>query len=125
MRFLGINQYSPHNSTQPRLLVDLMPEVHFRGSDDLLRRLLSRKGITAAGRRSLLRRIRQRGSAYLAPLNAVCVREFRMTSATEDATRFLHHACQGLPSSALPRSAGTVAIRNRTRLLSQQKIFST
>jgi hypothetical protein len=105
VRFLGINQYSPHNSTQPRLLVDLLPEVYFRSSDELLHRLLSRKGFTAAARRSLLRRIRQRGSVYLAPLNAVCVREFRMTSAAEDATRFLHHACQGLPNrSVAPKS---------------------
>jgi hypothetical protein len=47
VRFLGINQYSPHNTTQPRLLVDLMPEVYSRSSDALLRRLLSRKGFTA------------------------------------------------------------------------------
>lgn len=97
VRFLGINQYSPYNSTQPRLLVDLMPEVYSRSSDAVLRRLLLRKGITAAARQSLLRRIREQGSVYLAPVNAMYVREFRMTSATEDATRFLHQACRGLP----------------------------
>ncbi len=98
VRFLGINQYSPHNTTQPRLLVDLMPEVHSRSSDALLRRLLSRKGFSAEQRRSLLHQVRQRGSVYLAPINAVYVREFRMTSATEDATRFLHQACRSLPN---------------------------
>src|SRR5277367_3292771 len=98
VRFLGINQYSPHNTTQPRLLVDLMPEVHSRSSDALLRRLLSRKGFSAEQRRSLLYQVRQRGSVYLAPINAVYVREFRMTSATEDATRFLHQACRSLPN---------------------------
>src|ERR1035438_9330971 len=56
VRFLGINQYSPHNTTQPMLLVDLMPEVYSRSSDALLRRLLSRKGFTAEHRRSLLDR---------------------------------------------------------------------
>ena len=61
VRFLGINQYSPHNTTQPRLLVDLMPEVYSRSSDALLRRLLSRKGFTAEQRRSLLRQVRERG----------------------------------------------------------------
>lgn len=98
VRFLGINQYSPHNTTQPRLLVDLMPEVHSRNSDGLLRRLLSRKGFTAEDRRSLLRQVRERGSVYLAPINAIYVRQFRMTSSSEDAMRFLHQACRGLPN---------------------------
>ena len=98
VRFLGINQYSPHNTTQPRLLVDLMPEVYSRSSDALLRRLLSRKGFTAEQRRSLLRQVRERGSVYLTPINAVYVRHFRMISCAEDATRFLHQACRGLPN---------------------------
>jgi len=98
VRFLGINQYSAHNTTQPKLLVDLMPEVHSRRSDALLRRLLSRKGFTAEQRRSLLRQVRERGSVYLPPINAVYVRQFHMTSSAEDATRFLHQACRGLPN---------------------------
>jgi len=98
VRFLGINQYSPHNTTQPRLLVDLMPEVYSRSSDALLRRLLSRKGFTAEHRRSMLRQVRERGSVYLTSINAVYARQFRMTSAAEDATRFLHQACRGLPN---------------------------
>jgi len=100
VRFLGINQYSAHNTTQPRLLVDLMPEVYSRSSDALLRRLFSRKGFTAEHRRSLLRQVRERGSVYLPPINAVYVRQFRMTSSAEDATRFLHQACRGLPNLA-------------------------
>ncbi|MGD0792568.1 MAG: ChaN family lipoprotein [Terriglobales bacterium] len=98
VRFLGINQYSSHNTTQPRLLVDLMPEVYSRSSDALLRRLLSRKGFTAEHRRSLLRQVRERGSVYLTPINAVYMRQFRMASSAEDATRFLHQACRGLPN---------------------------
>ncbi len=98
VRFLGIDQYSPQNTTQPRLLVDLMPEVYSQSSDELLRRILSRKGFTDGQRRSLLRQVRQRGSVYLTPINAVYVRQFSMTSAAEDATRFLHQACRGLPN---------------------------
>ena len=98
VRFLGINQYSPHNTTQPKLLVDLMPEVYSRSSDALLRRLLSRKGFTAEQRRTLQRQIRERGSVYLAPINAIYVRNFRMSTSAEDATRFLHQACRGLPN---------------------------
>ena len=74
-----------------------MPEVYSRNSDALLRRLLSRKGFSTAQRRMMLQRVRERGSAYLAPLNAFYVRKFDMTSAAEDAARFLHHACRGLP----------------------------
>ena len=108
VRFLGINQYSPHNTTQPKLLVDLMPEVHSRNSDALLRQLLSRKGFTAGDRRSLLRRVRERGSVYLAPINAVYVRQFRMTSSAEDAMRFLHQACRGLPNLCNRRAGASV-----------------
>jgi uncharacterized iron-regulated protein len=97
VRFLGINLYSAHNTTQPRLLVDLMPEVYSRNSDALLRRLLSRKGFSASQRRSMLQRVHERGSAYLAPLNTFYIRQFHMMSAAEDAARFLHHACRGLP----------------------------
>jgi len=104
VRFLGINQYSPHNTTQPRLLVDSMPEVYSRSSDALLRRLLCRKGFTVDDRRSLLRQVRERGSVYLAPINAVYVRQFHMTSSAEDATRFLHHACRGLPNRCSGKS---------------------
>jgi hypothetical protein len=38
-----------------------------------------------------------RGSAYLPLVNAFFVHEFQMMHAAEDATRFLHQACQGLP----------------------------
>ncbi|HUM05796.1 MAG TPA: ChaN family lipoprotein [Terriglobales bacterium] len=98
VRFLGIKVYSAHNTTQPRQLIDLMPEVYSRNSDALLRRLLSRKGFSVAQRKTMLQQVHQRGSAYLAPLNAFYIRKFDMTSATEDAARFLHHACRGLPN---------------------------
>jgi len=109
VRFLGINQYSPHNTTQPRLLVDLMPEVYSRNSDILLRRLLSRKGFAVAQRRSLMRQVRERGSVYLTPINVVYVRQFHMTSASEDATRFLHQACRGLPNLAHDKAKQNLA----------------
>jgi len=95
--FLEINRYSPHNGTQPKFLVDMLPEVYGGSSDAILRRLLSRKGISEQDRESLLSTVENRGSAYLPKLNAFCVRDFQMMHAAEEATRFLHHACQGLP----------------------------
>ena len=100
VRLLEINRYSPHNTTQPRFLVDLMPEVYSRSSDTLLRRLLSRKGFSADTRRAMLRRVKERGSAYLPQLNVLYIRRFDMMTASEDAARFLHHACRGLPNRA-------------------------
>ena len=107
--FLEIDRYSPHNTTQPKFLVDMMPEVHGRASDAVLRRLLTRQNF---GDREILTRlaqVEQRGSAYLPQVNAVYVREFQMKHAAEDAARFLHHACRGLPrrreSEETPRSA--------------------
>jgi hypothetical protein len=95
--FLDINRYSPHNGTQPRFLVDLLPEVYGGSSDSLLHRLLSRKGISEPQRDAMLASVLERGSAYLPQINAFYIREFQLMHAAEDATRFLHQACQGLP----------------------------
>jgi hypothetical protein len=131
VRFLGINQYSPHNTTQPRLLVDLLPEIYSRSSDAHLRRLLSRKGFTAAQRRSLLRQVRERGSVYLTPINAVYVRRFNMTCCAEDATRFLHQACRGLPNlcggkaAELHMAANATAVAQSTNLDADDTFYTT
>jgi Haem-binding uptake, Tiki superfamily, ChaN len=122
VRFLGFNQYSPHNTTQPKLLVDLMPEVYSRSSDALLRRLLSRKGFTAERRRCLLQQVRERGSVYLTSINAVYVRKFSMTASAEDATRFLHQACRGLPNFCIgkaPHGHGTTRASSNPAPVSQ------
>jgi len=95
--FIEINRYSPHNGTQPRFLVDMLPEVHGNSSDAMFHRLLARKGVSERQRDSMLAAVEQRGSAYLPQVNAFYIREFQMMHAAEDATRFLHHACRGLP----------------------------
>lgn len=95
--FLEINRYSPHNSTQPKFLVDMLPEVYGGASDTMLRRTLSRRGISQQDRESLLTSVEERGSVYLPQVNAFYIREFQMMHAAEDAARFLHHACRGLP----------------------------
>ncbi|HEY1659683.1 MAG TPA: ChaN family lipoprotein [Candidatus Sulfotelmatobacter sp.] len=95
--FLEINRYSPHNGTQPKFLVDMLPEVHGSSSEAVLRRLLSRKGVSAAQLEAMLTHVDDRGSAYVPEVNAFYFRELQMAHAAEDATRFLHHACRGLP----------------------------
>src|SRR6202022_5108742 len=39
--FLEINRYSPHNGTQPKFLIDMLPERYPSSSDATLRRLPS------------------------------------------------------------------------------------
>jgi len=95
--FLEINRYSPQNGTQPKFLVDMLPEVCGGSSDVMIRRLLSRKGVNDLHYESLLSRVEECGSAYLPEVNVLYVREFQMMHAAENAARFLHHACQGLP----------------------------
>jgi hypothetical protein len=96
LRFLDINRYSSHNGTQPKFLVDLLPEIYCGTSEAHLRRLLSRTdGETAE---AVLRKIEGRGSVYLPQVNAFYVREFQMMYVAEEVARFLHHACRGLPA---------------------------
>jgi len=95
--FLEINRYSPHNGTQPKFLVDMLPEIYGHSSDAMLRRTLARKGLSKSLCEAMLAGVEQRGSAYLPEVNAFCIREFQMMHAAEDVSRFLHHACQGLP----------------------------
>lgn len=95
--FLEIDRHSPHNGTQPKFLVDMLPEVCCGSSDVILRRLLLRRGVSDPLYQSMLSRVEECGSAYLPEVNAFYVREFQMMHAAEDAARFLHHACQGLP----------------------------
>ena len=103
VRFLGINRYSPHNTTQPKFLVDLLPEVYYRSSDGLLRRLLSRKGVSEEERDAMLQRVEDHGCAYLPQVNAFYMHDFQMLHASEEAARFLHHACRGLPARVTAR----------------------
>jgi hypothetical protein len=100
LRFLGMNAYSPHNTTQPKFLVDSLPEVYCRATDTVLRKLLSRKGLDEALKKSLSRRYEEQGCVYLPHVNTFYISEFNMAQAAEEAARFLHHACRGLPLRA-------------------------
>ena len=63
-------------------------------------RLLWRKGRAEDEKEAVLQRLEERGSAYVARLNTLYVREFRMAYTAEEIARFLHHACRGLPLRA-------------------------
>ena len=96
LRFLNVKGCSPHNGTQPKFLVDLLPEVYCRPSDEMLRKLLLRKGALEAESKAIFERIEEFGSAYLPRMNAIYVRDFQMGHAAEEAGHFVHLACRGV-----------------------------
>ena len=104
--FLEINRYSPHNGTQPKFLVDMLPEVHGNASDAMLRRLLSRKGITE-------QQVKPCWQAWknAAALNSPgeCVLHPRISN---DARR---RRCDPLPASCVPRLAAAPQRARRKR----------
>ena len=97
IRFLDINRYCSHNGTQPKFLVDLLPEIYSGESDAALRRMLLRRALTESEIDSAFLRAEEQGCAYFPQINSFYVRNFRMAYAAEEATRFLHYACRGLP----------------------------
>ncbi len=105
LRFLNVNKYSPTNGTQPRFLVDMLPEVYSRNSVESLRRLLQRIGATDDELRYVLTRIAFSGSCYLSRLNAVFVTRFELLGGAEEATHFVHSACSGEIGRPLPSPA--------------------
>jgi hypothetical protein len=109
LRFLNINRYSSHNGTQPKFLVDLLPEIYCGTSEAHLRRLLSRTDAETA--EAVLRKVEERGSAYLPQVNVFYVREFQMMYVAEEVARFLHHACRGLPSRGNLHSESKDSVR--------------
>jgi hypothetical protein len=117
LKFFEINRYSPHNHTQPKFLIDLMPEIYCRSSAGRLRGLLTRKGITEEESVAMLQRVEDRGSVYLPQVNAFYVREFQMMYAAEESARFLHHACRGLHLRGAPVRTPLAADRFYVRTL--------
>jgi uncharacterized iron-regulated protein len=103
-RFLHIDKYAAHNGTQPVYLVDRMPEVYSRPSEEAMRKLLARKGADGAELKEILARIESGGSCYVPRMSAIFVREFQMVGGAEEAARFVHLACR-------PAAAGEHASR--------------
>jgi hypothetical protein len=103
--FLGIERYSAQNHTQPRFLIDLLPEVYGPSALGGLRRRLERRGLAQQEIDSRFAQAEESGCLYWPELNAISVHEFRMLSASEAAARFLYAACQGMPDSRALKTA--------------------
>src|SRR5438067_7032418 len=74
IRFLDINRYSSRNGTQPKFLVDLMPEVYSGEPDSTLRRMLLSSGLTEQGMNSAFLGVDERGCSYFPQINSFYVR---------------------------------------------------
>jgi uncharacterized iron-regulated protein len=95
-RFLNIDSYAPQNGTQPRYLVDMLPEVYCRGSEEAMRKLLSRKGAVNGELKQVMARLESHGNCYVPRMNALFVSDFQMAGVAEEAARFVHYACRGV-----------------------------
>ncbi len=93
LSFLNIDRYAPQNHTQPRFLVDMLPEVYCREPGEL-GRVLREKGFPEEQIRRVLAQLEERGSCYLPAMNSILVTGWRMTYGAEEAARFVHHACR-------------------------------
>lgn len=94
-RFLNIDKYAPTARAQPRFLVDLLPEVLCRSTEEQLERLLARKALPAIEMSRILERIAVRGACLVPSVNAIFATSFQVEYGAEEAARFVHHACQG------------------------------
>lgn len=112
-RTLGFLVNSSRNGSQPKHLVDSLPEVittgatsefdlkngsgyHAGSSDEDMEGLSSEKIFSA---------LEECGCIYLPATNSFLVRELQMPAAAREASRFLYHACQGI--TGVRRSWGT------------------
>ncbi len=100
LRFLNIDQYAPSNGRQPRFLIDQLPQVYCRPSEDSVRRLLLRKGADDAEVKAVQQRLDQWGCCYVAAGRALLVRDFQLANAAEEAARFVYSACRGADGNA-------------------------
>ncbi len=94
LRFLDINRYSAYNGTQPKFLIDSLPEV-YGPSTVQLRKLLSRWNVSEKETKIIFQQLEDRGCLYLPRFNTLIAREFRIPVVAEEAARFVHYACQG------------------------------
>lgn len=97
-QFLAMDFYSPHNTTQPKFLMDLLPEVQCQPTEAQLKRQLLRRSVSEQEIGRVLLALEHRGSAYVPAANTFYVNHFLLMHAAEEVARFLHHACRGLPS---------------------------
>ena len=102
---VGFRIDSPRNGTHPKHLTDSLPEVIHVAEHDFRR---GEKEYAA---------LEQHGCVYMPQNNTFYVREFRMTAAAAEASRFLHHACIGMRAEHVPTACEATLAYFGSRLL--------
>ena len=87
-RSLGFRLDSPRNGTQPKYLADSLPEV------------VSFDQYPPSEAEKI--KIEERSCVYMPDANLLVIREFQITDAAEECSRFLHFACRGMIRSSPP-----------------------
>ncbi len=104
---LGFRLDSPRNGTQPKFLVDSLPEVVSVNDPASVADPHARVALEG------------RGCVYVPATNTFFIREFNMAQAAEECSRFLHHACQGMRQpNSLNRQIEDALAHFGSRLLS-------
>jgi hypothetical protein len=100
LHFLNIDKYSATNGTQPRFLVDRMPEICFRPSGQKIRRMLQRKAVPEGEASAIVRALKEHGCCFVPALRAVLIDNFQLAHGAEAAARCVHHICRHEPDAA-------------------------
>lgn len=95
-RALNIDPYSPHNGTQPRFLVDQLPEICVRPSVEAAVRVLERKHVALADTQNAEQSLARGGMAYVQSLNTIFMTRWELSGAAEPVACFVHSACRGI-----------------------------
>jgi hypothetical protein len=92
---MGLEQYSPAAGSHASALAEDYPEVHMRAGAQEFEKLLAKKAIPVAERRPVLEKLRRQGCVYSPRHNLLLVKRFQLTTAAEEAVRFVQSECRG------------------------------
>jgi hypothetical protein len=95
LRSMGLEQYSPMAGSHASALVEDYPEVHMRAGAREFEKLLARKAIPAVERKPVLEKLQRQGCVYSPRHNLLLVKRFQLTTAAEEAVRFVQTECRG------------------------------
>lgn len=94
LEFFSIDKYSSHNGTQPKYLVDLLPEVCSRATAGHVREALLRRSSGDDELKATLRRMGRHGACYVPRVHAIFVQRYDLAGVSEAVARFVHAACR-------------------------------
>lgn len=123
IRYFNIDKYSATNSTQPKFLVDLFPEVCCRTTLDGIRKVLYRKRVSDEDVHRVIGHVEQFGSCYLPGRNVLFVHRFQMMHGTEEVTHFIHAACRGAVGASNLQKAERVERQLSNQVISDDYLY--